>query len=488
MLKKNLIANFLGQGWTVLMNLAFVPLYIKYLGIEAYGLIGIFAVMQSLLTLLDIGLTPIITREMARYCGGGYENKKILDVYRTAELIAGIIAFFIAINLQFGSNWIATTWIKSNTLPIDLVKQSLEIMGFIAALRFMEAIYRSTVLGLQQQVKFNIFNGAIATLRALGAVAVLSMVSPTIYAFFVWQGIISLLSMLSLRYMSNISIASNNSKGQFSISILKEMWRFAAGVSGITALGLLLTQVDKILLSKLLTLEEFGYYTLASLVSGGLYMLVGPITQAYYPKFCEIHSRSDISNLTYAYHEAAKLVTVIVGSVAMVLIFFSETILQLWTQDSALAKKISELVSILAFGNLINCLMYMPYQIQLTYGWTKLAFKFNVISVLILVPAIILVVPRYGSIGAAWIWLFLNMGYATIGILLMHRRIFIDEKWNWFKNDVIIPMFCAASTAFIVKIIQPSNENSLVQAVTIIIALILTLFISSLSIRRVRQK
>ena len=58
MLKRNLIANYLGQGWTALMGLAFVPLYIQYLGIEAYGLIGLFAVLQAWLALLDMGLTP----------------------------------------------------------------------------------------------------------------------------------------------------------------------------------------------------------------------------------------------------------------------------------------------------------------------------------------------------------------------------------------------------------------------------------------------
>lgn len=43
MTKENLIANYLGQGWTVLMSLAFVPVYIKYLGLESYGLIGLFS-------------------------------------------------------------------------------------------------------------------------------------------------------------------------------------------------------------------------------------------------------------------------------------------------------------------------------------------------------------------------------------------------------------------------------------------------------------
>ena len=50
--KRNVLSNYLGQGWSAVMGLAFVPLYIKYLGIEAYGLIGLFAVMQAWLSLL----------------------------------------------------------------------------------------------------------------------------------------------------------------------------------------------------------------------------------------------------------------------------------------------------------------------------------------------------------------------------------------------------------------------------------------------------
>jgi O-antigen/teichoic acid export membrane protein len=70
-LKKNLIANYLGQAWRALVGLAFIPLYIRYLGIEAYGLIGIFAILQAWLALLDLGLRPALGREMARFTGGG---------------------------------------------------------------------------------------------------------------------------------------------------------------------------------------------------------------------------------------------------------------------------------------------------------------------------------------------------------------------------------------------------------------------------------
>ena len=42
-LKKNIVANYFGQGWSVLMGVLFIPLYIKELGAESYGLIGFFS-------------------------------------------------------------------------------------------------------------------------------------------------------------------------------------------------------------------------------------------------------------------------------------------------------------------------------------------------------------------------------------------------------------------------------------------------------------
>ena len=85
MLKRNLIANFLGQGWTALMGLAFIPLYIKYLGMEAYGLIGLFALLQAWLSLLDMGMTPTLSREMARFTGGSHSAQSIRDLLRSIE-------------------------------------------------------------------------------------------------------------------------------------------------------------------------------------------------------------------------------------------------------------------------------------------------------------------------------------------------------------------------------------------------------------------
>ncbi|MEN8215666.1 MAG: hypothetical protein ABFS56_04685 [Pseudomonadota bacterium] len=61
-IKLNIIANFAGKAWTVLMSLAFVPLYIKFIGVEAYGLIGFFVTLQAVFGLLDLGLSTTLFR------------------------------------------------------------------------------------------------------------------------------------------------------------------------------------------------------------------------------------------------------------------------------------------------------------------------------------------------------------------------------------------------------------------------------------------
>ena len=51
---------------TALMSFAFVPLYIRFMGMEGYGLIGVFTTMLAIFALLDLGLGLTVNRELAR--------------------------------------------------------------------------------------------------------------------------------------------------------------------------------------------------------------------------------------------------------------------------------------------------------------------------------------------------------------------------------------------------------------------------------------
>ena len=70
-----------------------------------------------------------------------------------------------------------------------------------------------------------------------------------------------------------------------------------------------------------------------------------------------------------AYHRGAKLVPTLAAPAAMMLIFFSERILRLWTGDGALAQEVAPLLALLAAGALLNGLMMIPYMLTaIPYG------------------------------------------------------------------------------------------------------------------------
>ncbi len=487
MIRRNLVANYIGQGWTGLMGFVFAPLYIKCLGVEAYGLVGVFTLLQAWLSLLDMGMTPTIGREMARFMAGVHSSESIRDLLRSIEIVALAIAALMTCAVIWGAKWIATSWLKADGLPIEVVMQAFAIMGLVIGLRFIEGVYRSAIVGLQRQVIFNAVNGLMATLRWGGAAGILIWVSPTIEAFFLWQGVVSVVTLVILSCIIYATLPKGERGGRFSVEALNTVSGFAGGMLGINILVLLLTQVDKTLLSTLLPLEDFGYYTFAASVAGALFMLIGPVTQAFYPKFCEMHACGNTEALSESYHKGAQLISVIAGSVAIVLIFFSETFLRLWTQDLHLAERVAPLLSVLVLGNLLNGLMWIPYQTQLAYGWTKLALYTNLVAVVFIIPVIMIVAPRYGAIGAAWVWVVLNAGYACISVQFMYQRILPEEKWRWYKLDVFAPLLPAALAVFaLTKLTEPLQNDRLGQVASLALASCVAVSIAALCAPDVR--
>lgn len=486
-MKRNLIANFLGQAWTALMGLVFIPFYIKYLGIEAYGLIGLYAVLQTWLALLDMGITPTLGREMARFRGGGHSNESIRDLLRSIEFLAMFVAIAVALGVSQGADWLARSWVNVGTLSTSVVAEVFVIMGAVIALRFIEGVYRSALVGLQRQVLLNLVAACMATLRWLGAVGIVAFISPSIQAFFIWQALVSIASIAMLCGATYQSLPMAIRSAVFSISSLSSVWQFAAGMMGISILSLLLAQVDKVLLAKLLTLPNYGYYTLAAAAAGALYMLISPITQAMFPRLSQLHAVNDEPAVVATYHLGAQLSSVLLGSAALVLVVFASELLQLWTQDAELVRQTAPLLRMLALGNLVNGLMWMPYQTQLAYGRTKLTVQMNLIAVLFFVPAILWTVPRFGAIGAAWLWIVLNSISMLVVIYYMHKNILCGERLRWYLQDTLMPVIGAAVTVILCRWAVPMPTGMLSKTLWLGIVVLLTLSTAAASANLVRQ-
>ncbi len=439
-LKKNIGANFAGSIWQAVMGLVFVPLYIKFIGIESYGLIGFYTTLQAVFGLLDIGLGSTLTREMARLSVFPDKNREMRDLVRTLELIYWGIAIFVGLVVVSLSSVIANHWIKAGNLSVNTVENAVLLMGIVMVFQMPGSFYSGGLMGLQKQVMLNMINIIMSSLRSIGAVLVLWLVSPTIYAFFMWQLFINLLNVLLISYFLWRSLPASEKRAEFQLQHLRDVWRFAAGMGGTAVFSVILTQVDKVILSKILTLEMFGFYMLASVVAMSLGRIFTPVFFSIYPRFTQLVSINNMAELRQLYHSVSQFFAVLIFPVAIVVAFFSYEVLLIWTQNPATAGNTHLIVSIMICGTALNGITNPAYALQLAFGWTALPFYKNVIAVIVLVPLIVFFTIRYGAIGAAGVWLLLNIGFLSIEIPVMHSRILKEEKWKWYLKDVSVPL------------------------------------------------
>lgn len=485
-LKKNVIANYFGQGWTALMSIAFVPLYIKYMGIEAYGLIGIFALLQAWLTLMDLGITPTLNREMARFVGGAHSTESIRELLHSLEAIVFSMALIMAASIWFLSDWLGGHWLKAEKLPITEVTKAISVMGLVVSLRFIESMYRGALLGLQRQVWVNVTSSGLATIRSFGAVAILAWWSPSLEAFFYWQLVVSIIATGMVAIAVHMFVPRSRGRTRFSWVAVESVLRFASGMLATTLLSLLLMQVDKILLSRLLTLEAFGYYMLAATVANALYMLVTPVNQAFFPRFTELVTKGDVAGLAIVYHRGAQTISLAVIPSTLLLVFFGYDLLRLWTGNETLAHQAAPLLALLSLGTMLNALMNIPYQLTLAYGWVSFAVWMNVIAVLLLLPAIYWATLYFGAVGAAWIWVILNLSYLLFAIHFIHQKLLTREKRRWILNGVIFPMLAALVVGLGCWYLQPINDRSLIQILWIMSSGLAMLVATGLAIPYIR--
>lgn len=463
----DLFANFAGAGWSAAIQLACVPLYIKFMGIEAYGLVGFYLMLQAMIQVLDLGLSPTMNREMARCSVQPEKAAEARDLVRTLEAGYWVIGLAIGTVILAAASPIAKHWIKASAIPVHDVQQAVMLMGVLAVFQWPVSFYQGGLMGLHRQVLFSVLKIVMVTLSHGGAVLILWLVSPTIRAFLLWQVLVSVLYAMLIALFLWTSLPPSGRAPRFDPNVVRNIWRFAAGVSGITLIGLILTQLDKVFLSKLLNLKMFGYYMLAWVVANGLWLITSAVFNVVFPRLSALVAMGDEDKLKLSYHRGSQLMAVLVLPVAAVLSLFSFDILRLWTGSGETALHAAPVVSILVIGSAINGLLHLPYALQLACGWTRLSLLAGLISIAVAIPAIFLMATHYGGVGAATVWAGLNVLTALSVVPLMHRRLLKGETWLYF-GDIGFPLLCATLMAALGRVIFANLTPSILEIIILL--------------------
>lgn len=439
-IKLNMLANFLGRSWTALLGIFLVPIYIRIIGIEAYGLIGAFAALQSLLGLLDMGLSTTLNREMARSGGSEITAHGQGELVHTLEIVYWIMSGLILLIMLIATPFVAKHWVHAQSLDVKDMILAGSLMGLTMALQWPQSLYNGGLLGLERHVLLNQITGFINFLKYVGVLPVLWFLSPTLTAYLGWQVLVAVLGTLTLRVVLWRLLPATAASHTFSWKRLREVWRFAAGMNLITLITIPLSQLDKVILSRILSLEAFGYYAVASQVATVTSVVIAPVFTSYFPRFSRLVSLKDTEVLARNYHAACQFVAAIITPMAFALAAFMPVILHVWSGDPRLVEHVAPIASLLVLGNMVNGYMNIPYALTLAYGWTRFTIVQNAIVAVVLAPIMVWAAVTFGAIGAASVWLTVNIVSLLIGGYFLHRWLMPQQMSHWYIWDVSSPL------------------------------------------------
>ncbi len=460
-LRTNILANYVGQVWMAVMAVIFLPQYLRILGAEAFGLVGLMLSFQAILQLFDFGIGGATNRELARRAHATVLANGSRDLVRSSELVIWLLAAAAALLLWGGSGLLASHWLHLHDMTSAQAGTAIATMGLAIALLWPSTFYANCLSGLERQPQLNVIHVMFATLRYAGVLPVLWWVAPTIGAFLWWHALVGMVQSLVTAWLVWRYLPPSKHPPRLTRHALRGSRRFASGLFVISVLALGVGQLDRLVLTSLRPLEEMGYYTLALSVAAGLGRMVQPMFNALYPRFSRLVAQHNEAGLRDLYHLSSQYLAVVIAAIAAVLMVFARDVLVLWTGDAALAAKVAPTLTLLVAGSALNGLMNIPYALQLAHGWTRLAAWLNAVALFLGVPLCLWAVQRYGMVGATLPWLLGNLISVAVGIPLMHRRLLLGQAMRWYLWDNLPPILAGCCMALVWHALLPTLTRDL---------------------------
>ncbi len=444
---RNTVLSYAGQAYALLVGILIMPFYLGHLGAEAYGLIGFFSVMQAWLQLLDAGLSPSLVRAVAHQQGTSAAERSTGRLLRSFEMIFLPLATVCCLAMYLGSTWIALHWLNAKELSTQTLIDCISLMGLIIALRLYSTLYKSGIQGLEQHAWLNAANVIIATLRYFGGLLLVSKYSQDPIDFFIFQAAVGVIETLIFAARAYQQMPTPKWYTGFDWRLVKPIIPFAANMSGAAILWILLTQIDKVLLSELLPLNEYGYFSLVALITTGIMMLSNPVAQTLLPRLTVLMAEGRRDEMHALFLAAHRFICTFMFPLAALIALHADSMVYAWSGDQAAAQWCRSILPWYSLGSAIMAVSAFQFYLQYAYGQMYLHLWYSVISALITVPAMFLAIHYYGAFGAAITWFVLRIVSFAIWPAIVHNRLAPGIHAQWLRDVIRISVMTAIGLA-----------------------------------------
>jgi len=452
-IRRNIIANYASQAYISAVGIALLPLYVEYMGTDAYGLIGFFSVLQAWFSLLDAGLSPAISRETARYHAGALAPPEFLRLFRALNLLFILAAAFGGMCLYLANSYIVTAWLNIGSLSQEEVLYSLNIMALTVALRLIGALYRGVITGAEKFIWLSGFNSLITSIRFLGVFFSMERWGFSPEVFFTHQLVVAVVESGALYWRSVLILPNRsyiNERVGLSLTPMKPILRFSLPMACTSLIWIMITQTDRFVLSGILSLTDYGYFTMAVLAASGVTTVAGPISNAIMPRLAKHHAAADRYAMLALYRSSTRWVTAIAGTIALTMFVAAKPLVFAWSGSLYLAERVAPILQLYVLGNLVLTVSAFPFYLQYALGNIRYHVIGNIGLATFLFPCIVFATKNFGAIGAGFVWLGVNLTYFVFWIPYVHSKVAPGMHLQWLKVDVFRTLvFPTVLSAFI---------------------------------------
>src|SRR5437667_399315 len=169
------------------------------------------------------------------------------------------------------------------------------------------ALYASLIRGRQMM---HLSNGIDvgASLTQQGGLLIVLLAGGGIYAVAGWISISALLAIAAYMIMSARLFDWRSLAPSWSLPVIRRNLGFSSQMMVISSLALVHTQAGQVVVSKLLPIAEFGFYSFIWSVVNRALLLAAAVAQAAFPSFSELFAAGDQPRLLQQYRKLQDLV------------------------------------------------------------------------------------------------------------------------------------------------------------------------------------
>ncbi len=220
----------------------------------------------------------------------------------------------------------------------------------------------------------------------------------------------------------------------YSITIIKEIFSYGTYMLGGNIITQISSNIDQLLLSRLLSANYIGYYGIASRVMYAVDIPMNGASEAMFPSFTKVSSEKDKSQFNIYLEKITGSLFALMLPICILLICSSKLIIEIIAgSDYIDGAPILELYVLISF---INIFRHQSSNTLLSLGKSKMHFIITLLQFIATVVLMYVGINYFDYLGAAYARLFLALVSLVVWVLIMKRltNINISNILSYFLN------------------------------------------------------